>query len=398
MIIADADNCPPMLEKSLYDSLKSRMEFYMENRVNGRLILDSVQNGPLVWRTITEEDGEQARVVICYKFQGEGHMAMQCTQPKKPRNALCFKEKAMLAEAQEAGQILDEKQLAFLADPGILDGQTTQTTIPNTAAFQTKDLDAYDSDCDDVSNANTVLMVNLSNYGSDVMSEVPHFEPYHPDMDNQRLKCSISTCRSQPTGNKKNDRILQKPSSNMKNKVEAQPRKVNKKDRVKEPNCDDNVKQTMLNANSQLIWVKLFRLRMLKTYDRESLSAHELRQKFFGTVRFRNDQVAKIMRYGDYQLGNTLRDFYENVGISHQTSLARTPQQNDVVERRNQTHGEAARTMLIFSKALLFLWAEANNTTCYTRNRSLIYLFYNKTPYELMHDKNPDVSFLHVSG
>ncbi|GJX39839.1 hypothetical protein Tco_0253142 [Tanacetum coccineum] len=81
-------------------------------------------------------------------------MARQCTQPKRPRNAAWFKEKAMLAEAQEAaGQILDEEQLAFLADPGILDGQAAQTTIPNTVAFQTEDLDAYDSDCDDVSNA-----------------------------------------------------------------------------------------------------------------------------------------------------------------------------------------------------------------------------------------------------
>ncbi|GKF05330.1 hypothetical protein Tco_0035998 [Tanacetum coccineum] len=56
MIIADADNRLPMLEKSLYDSWKSRMEFYMENRENGRMILDSVQNGPLVWPTVVQED------------------------------------------------------------------------------------------------------------------------------------------------------------------------------------------------------------------------------------------------------------------------------------------------------------------------------------------------------
>ncbi|GJV67789.1 hypothetical protein Tco_1483298 [Tanacetum coccineum] len=49
----------------------------------------------------------------------DGHMARQCTQPKRPRNASWYKEKAMLAEAQEAGQIFDEEQLAFLADPGI---------------------------------------------------------------------------------------------------------------------------------------------------------------------------------------------------------------------------------------------------------------------------------------
>ncbi|GKD42531.1 hypothetical protein Tco_1267176 [Tanacetum coccineum] len=89
--------------------------------------------------------------------------------------------------AQESGQILNEEQLAFFADPGILDGQAAQTTIPNTVAFQTEDLDAYDSNCDDVSNAKAVLMANLSNFGSDVISEVPHFEPYHTDMDNQSV-------------------------------------------------------------------------------------------------------------------------------------------------------------------------------------------------------------------
>nr|GEV43394.1 zf-CCHC domain-containing protein/RVP_2 domain-containing protein [Tanacetum cinerariifolium] len=66
--------------------------------------------------------GGQARVVKCYNCQGEGHIARQCTQPKRPRNIAWFKDKAMLAEAHESGQILDEDQLAFLADPGTLDG------------------------------------------------------------------------------------------------------------------------------------------------------------------------------------------------------------------------------------------------------------------------------------
>nr|GEU53716.1 hypothetical protein [Tanacetum cinerariifolium] len=57
MIIVGADNRPPMLEKSLYDSRKSRMKFYMENKENGIMILDSVQDVPLVWPTITEDDG-----------------------------------------------------------------------------------------------------------------------------------------------------------------------------------------------------------------------------------------------------------------------------------------------------------------------------------------------------
>ncbi|GJY16103.1 hypothetical protein Tco_0386525 [Tanacetum coccineum] len=57
MIIAGADKRPLMLEKSLYDSWKSRMEFYIENKENGRMILDSVLNGPLVWPTVDQEDG-----------------------------------------------------------------------------------------------------------------------------------------------------------------------------------------------------------------------------------------------------------------------------------------------------------------------------------------------------
>nr|GEV79245.1 hypothetical protein [Tanacetum cinerariifolium] len=235
MIIAGADNRPPMLEKSLYDSWKTRMELYIENRENERMILNSIQNGPLVWTTIVKEDcttrtkmyeelsvaeklqavcnlqatnivlqsllpdvyaivnhhkvakeiwdrvklhmqgmklslqemecklrqgqsyvgtgykgnatssegnnaGGKARVVKCYNCQGEGHMARQCTQPKRPRNSTWFKEKATLAEAHESRQILDEEQLAFFGGLGIPNGQAAQTTIPNTATFQTEDL------------------------------------------------------------------------------------------------------------------------------------------------------------------------------------------------------------------------------------------------------------------
>ncbi|GJT90696.1 hypothetical protein Tco_1079541 [Tanacetum coccineum] len=74
-----------------------------------------------------------------------------------------------------------------VTDPGIPNGQVTQATIPNNVALQIEDLGAYDSDCDDVSNAKAVLMANLSNYGSDIISEVPHYEPYHNDMDNQSV-------------------------------------------------------------------------------------------------------------------------------------------------------------------------------------------------------------------
>ncbi|GKE14562.1 hypothetical protein Tco_1422139 [Tanacetum coccineum] len=55
-ILLGADNRPPMLEKDMYDSWKSRMELYMMNRQHGRIILESFENGPLIWPTI-EENG-----------------------------------------------------------------------------------------------------------------------------------------------------------------------------------------------------------------------------------------------------------------------------------------------------------------------------------------------------
>nr|GFA82597.1 hypothetical protein [Tanacetum cinerariifolium] len=79
-------------------------------------------------------------------------------------------------------------------------------------------------------------------------------------------------------------------------------------------------------------------------------------------------------------------------------SSVRTPQQNGVVERQNRTLVEAARLMLIFSRAPLFLWAEAIATACFTQNRSIIYRRFNKTPYEFINGRKPNISFLHVFG
>nr|GEY80867.1 uncharacterized mitochondrial protein AtMg00810-like [Tanacetum cinerariifolium] len=97
-------------------------------------------------------------------------------------------------------------------------------------------------------------------------------------------------------------------------------------------------------------------------------------------------------------VNQTLREYYEQVGISHETSVARSPQQNGVIERRNRTLIEAARTMLIYARASLFLWAEAVATVCFTQNRSIICLRHGKTPYELLHEKLLDLSFFHVFG
>ncbi|GJS53583.1 putative ribonuclease H-like domain, reverse transcriptase, RNA-dependent DNA polymerase [Tanacetum coccineum] len=84
--------------------------------------------------------------------------------------------------------------------------------------------------------------------------------------------------------------------------------------------------------------------------------------------------------------------------ISQQFSAARTPQQNGVVERRNRTLVEAARTMLTFANLPLFLWAEAIATACFTQNRSIIHKRFDKTPYELINKRKPNIKFFHVFG
>nr|GEZ03263.1 hypothetical protein [Tanacetum cinerariifolium] len=101
----------------------------------------------------------------------------------------------------------------------------------------------------------------------------------------------------------------------------------------------------------------VFGLRVLKTYDGDRSRLMNFVKRFIETVRFGNDHFGAIMGYGDYVIGDSVisRHF-------HQRTVPSTPQQNDVVKRRNRTLVEAARTMLIFSKALMFLWAEAMAT------------------------------------
>ncbi|GJR77726.1 hypothetical protein Tco_0090091, partial [Tanacetum coccineum] len=208
MILSGADNHLPMLDKDLYDSWKSRMELYMQNREHGRMILESVEHGPLIWpmveenglptdiyslvnhhrvakdlwervqllmqdTSLTKHEREYDPIACLNKAMAflmavaslrfpstnnqlktfsnprnqatiqDGRVTMQQVQGRQG-NTAWYKQKAMLPEAQEAGQILDEEQLAFLDDPGIPAYQV-QTIIPHNDAFQTEDLDTYDS-------------------------------------------------------------------------------------------------------------------------------------------------------------------------------------------------------------------------------------------------------------
>nr|GEU87755.1 hypothetical protein [Tanacetum cinerariifolium] len=93
---------------------------------------------------ISRSNSGKQRAVICNNCKGEGHMSKQCTKPKRKR---------------------------MIHVPGITKGQATKTVITHNAAYQADDLDAYDSDCDELNTTKVSLMANLSYYGSDALAE-----------------------------------------------------------------------------------------------------------------------------------------------------------------------------------------------------------------------------------
>ncbi|GJR13770.1 retrovirus-related pol polyprotein from transposon TNT 1-94 [Tanacetum coccineum] len=147
----------------------------------------------------------------------------------------------------------------------------------------------------------------------------------------------------------------------------------------------------IVNDYSRFTWVKC-----LRSKD----EAPDFIIKFLKMIQVRLKTPVRCIRTnnGTEFVNQTLRKYYKKVGISNETSVSHSPQQNGIVERRNRTLIKATRTMLIYAKALLFLWAEAVATACYTQNRSIVRLRHDKTPYDLLHDKPSDLSFFHVFG
>ncbi|GJW17010.1 retrovirus-related pol polyprotein from transposon TNT 1-94 [Tanacetum coccineum] len=378
---------------------------------------------------------------------GEGHMSKQCTKPKRKRDDSWFKDKVLLVQARANGQILHEEELAFLADPRIKEGQATQTVITYNVAYQADDLDAYDSDCDKLNIAKVALMVNLSHYGSDALAEVvqivlwylesgysKHMTEDHSQLTNFVNKflgtvkfgndhvAKILGFGDYQIGNVTISRVYyveglghnlfsvgQFCDSNLEVAFCLPKLKFEKdhlcsacamgksKKKPHKPKSEDTNQEKLYLLHMDLCGP----MRVASVNGKKSKDeAPNFIIKFLKMIQVRlKVPVRRISTDNGTEFVNqTLREYYEKVDISYETSVACSPQQNSVVERRNRTLIEAARTMLIYAKAPLFLWAEAVATACYTQNCSIIRLRQGKTPYELLHEKLLDLSFFHVFG
>nr|GEW88178.1 integrase, catalytic region, zinc finger, CCHC-type, peptidase aspartic, catalytic [Tanacetum cinerariifolium] len=190
---------------------------------------------------------------------GEGYMSKQCTKPKRKQDDAWFKEKVLLVQAQTNGQILHKEELAFLVDPEIAEGQAIQTVITHNVDYQANDLDAYDFNYDELNTSKVALMAIYL-----IMVEMFLLSP---------------SCR--PTNVE----------------VSKELPKVSMVVQIILLYLDSGCSKHMTEDRSQLT---------------------NFINKFFGTVKFKNDHVAKIMGYEDYQIGNvTISMVYYVEGIAH---------------------------------------------------------------------------------
>ncbi|KAI3715526.1 hypothetical protein L6452_22511 [Arctium lappa] len=147
----------------------------------------------------------------------------------------------------------------------------------------------------------------------------------------------------------------------------------------------------MIDDYSRYTWLEFLR---------NKSDAPELIIAFIKRIQVRLQlPVRTIHSDNDTEFKNdTLQSYLTSVGISHNFSAAYAPQQNGIVERKNHTLVEAARTMLAYSDLPMYLWAEAVATACFTQNRTIIVKRFNKTTYVLINKCKPNIKLLRVFG
>nr|GEZ91653.1 integrase, catalytic region, zinc finger, CCHC-type, peptidase aspartic, catalytic [Tanacetum cinerariifolium] len=253
------------------------------------------------------------RVIVCYNCKGEGHMSKHCTKPKRKRDAKWFKDKVLLVQAQANGHVLQEEELEFLADLGTTDSSSNQNVITTNAAYQADDLDAYDSDCNELNSSKIALMVNLSHYGSNNLAE-------------SLGKSLVITTLKEHLNKLKGKAVITEAVSL--NPIDPELLKVDVaplalKLRKNRTAHTDYIRHTQEEATTLREIVESERLlNLLNTsldyaYEVAFVSTTVFLFKLDLTV-LRNDHVAKIMGYGDYQIGNvTISRVYYVEGLGH---------------------------------------------------------------------------------
>ncbi|GJY04557.1 retrovirus-related pol polyprotein from transposon TNT 1-94, partial [Tanacetum coccineum] len=231
------------------------------------------------------------RTVICYNCKGEGHMSKECTKPKRKRDDSWFKDKVLLVQAQAKGQ-------------------ATQTVITYNAAYQDDDLDAYDSDCNELNTDKVALMVNLSRYSLDALAEVHNPDNVNNNMTNQvvqpisclefnssaqqdalilsvieQLKTQVVNCTKINLDNKSvNDTLtakLERYKEQVKVLKEGQNVDLKSKDNVSDP-CEQSIKIDRLKQT-------------LSEHLKEKEIALEKKIKQLDNIVFKRDQSAQTV-------------------------------------------------------------------------------------------------------
>nr|GEX53269.1 hypothetical protein [Tanacetum cinerariifolium] len=338
-------------------------------------------------------------------------------------------------------------------------GKHRTTVITHNAAYQAGDLDAYDTDCDEINTAKVALMANLSHYGLDDLAKFFYDHTTKQALGFQNPFYLKKAQQLEPKlydGNiiKKTNAIVIRDSEETLMLAEEKPTPFTRPTKVEVPKELSKVSM----ASKTKSWIRHRSLSHLnfgainhlarqglvrglpklkfekdnlcfacamgksnqtsykpKSEDTNQEKLYLLHMDLCGSMRVKSVNGKKyiLFIFDDYSRFTWVKclrskdealDFIikflkmNQVGISHEISVAHSPQQNGVVERRNRTLIEAAHTMLIYARAPLFLWAESVATTCFTQNCSIIRLRHGKTSYELLHDKLPDLSYFYVFG